>query len=483
MEYWALDVIAYCFLAVLLLLILIGVLGLIPLWKEIKRKEDKSPRVLISNFMQCNTDELITKTKAYPIRTRADLQVVLNGIIDGLNVVRWHGINHSGYLSGALDLASLLENEGYHETKIAPPSYEDVDIGDDEHVRCFACTCLWLIRNKEQEMVLLFGVAEMHGTPAGYRLEIAVAPDGDTKIVDDIYASIDEGLRKSSCYRGKVLSLEQPDHCGDNSTGIAVHQLKSVSADELILSDKTRAMVERNVIEFISMRDRLAEGGQNLHKGLLFHGPPGTGKTHCIRHLIGALEDHTTFLVAADSLGLLEQYMQLARLLEPAIIVLEDVDLIARHRHELGVGQESLLNVLLNEMDGLQSDARIIFILTTNAPEEIESALAARPGRIDQAIEFPLPDEENRKALIHLYKGECEIEEADINDLARRTKQSSAAFIKELMRKAAQNAIRRDDSTKITDLDCNEALEDILAGGGELAKRLLGAEELGFSQD
>ena len=62
-----------------------------------------------------------------------------------------------------------------------------------------------------------------------------------------------------------------------------------------------------------------------------------------------------------------------------------------------------LLNKLLNEMDGLQEDADVLFILTTNRPDQLEPALASRPGRIDQAIEFPLPDESGRTKLVNLY--------------------------------------------------------------------------------
>lgn len=90
--------------------------------------------------------------------------------------------------------------------------------------------------------------------------------------------------------------------------------------------------------------------------------------------------------------------MTLARLLQPALVVIEDVDLIAREREDMRQpGEETLLNKLLNEMDGLREDADILFILTTNRPKCFEAALTARPGRIDQAIEFPLPDEVGRR--------------------------------------------------------------------------------------
>src|SRR5581483_9580231 len=98
------------------------------------------------------------------------------------------------------------------------------------------------------------------------------------------------------------------------------------------------------------------------------------------------------------------QYFQLARFLQPAMVVIEDVDLIARAREDMrNPCEESLLNKLLNEMDGLREDAAVLFILTTNRPESLEAALASRPGRIDQAIEFPLPNDQGRAKLVALY--------------------------------------------------------------------------------
>ena len=82
------------------------------------------------------------------------------------------------------------------------------------------------------------------------------------------------------------------------------------------------------------------------------------------------------------------------------MVVIEDADLIARSRENMNSPcEEVLLNKLLNEMDGLREDSGIIFVLTTNRPDQLESALASRPGRIDQAIEFPLPDEDGRRRL------------------------------------------------------------------------------------
>jgi ATP-dependent 26S proteasome regulatory subunit len=92
----------------------------------------------------------------------------------------------------------------------------------------------------------------------------------------------------------------------------------------------------------------------------------------------------------------------MARLLQPSIVVLEDVDLIAEERTREGACSAVLFE-LLNQMDGLADDADILFLLTTNRPDILEPALASRPGRIDQAIEIPLPDAACRRRLLELY--------------------------------------------------------------------------------
>jgi cell division protease FtsH len=255
-----------------------------------------------------------------------------------------------------------------------------------------------------------------------------------------------------------------------------VHRIGAVPRDEVILPRKTLDLLDRNVLRFVASRDRLGQVRMATKKGLLFYGPPGTGKTHTIRYLAGALEGHTMFLIAAEQVGLLSEYMTLGRLLQPSIIVIEDVDLIARDRVEIhDIKTEALLNKLLNEMDGLRADAHILFILTTNRPEELERALASRPGRIDQAIEFPLPDDEGRARLVELYARGVDLAEGLKEEIVRRTERVSGAFIKELMRRSVQFQLERDGSGRLQPDDVRNALEEMLVSGGSLNLKLLGA--------
>jgi ATP-dependent 26S proteasome regulatory subunit len=160
------------------------------------------------------------------------------------------------------------------------------------------------------------------------------------------------------------------------------------------------------------------------------------------------------------------------------MVVIEDVDLIARSREQMdGPCEESLLNKLLNEMDGLKEDCDILFVLTTNRPEELESALAGRPGRIDQAIEVPLPDEIGRSKLIRLYGKDLPLQPPIIDEAVRRTAGVSAAFIKELMRRLAQASIVRNGGHEVTTGDIDTAVNEMLFDGGRLNAKLLGGAQ------
>ena len=253
-----------------------------------------------------------------------------------------------------------------------------------------------------------------------------------------------------------------------------VHKLPAVSRDEVILPEATLKLLDRNVIDFVKDRPRLRQLGQSTRKGILLYGPPGTGKTHTIRYLASHLPDHTTLVITAGQVGLLAQYMNLARLLQPAMVVIEDADLIARDREQMGSCDEVLLNKLLNEMDGLKQDAEILFVLTTNRPEQLESALASRPGRIDQAIEVPVPNDIGRRKLVQLYGKGLPLGDAIVSEAAERTEGVSAAFIKELMRRVAQASIARDGGATVQSADVSEALDDMLFTGGRLNVKLLG---------
>ena len=100
-------------------------------------------------------------------------------------------------------------------------------------------------------------------------------------------------------------------------------------------------------------------------------------------------------------------------------------------------GQHPLLFQLLNEMDGLAEDADVLFFLTTNRPDLLEPALAARPGLVDQAVELTVPDRAARQQLFSLYRARLDVDTSRLYAVLDSTAGVTASFIKELLRRAA----------------------------------------------
>jgi ATP-dependent 26S proteasome regulatory subunit len=259
---------------------------------------------------------------------------------------------------------------------------------------------------------------------------------------------------------------------------VKVHRLPVVDRRSIVLPEGVLERVERHVVTAAAHAGRLRRAGRHLKRGLLLHGPPGTGKTLTAMHLASRMPERTVLLVTGQGMGLVERCTMLARVLQPALVVLEDVDLVAEQRTRQGTGANSILFELLNQMDGLADDADVVFLLTTNRPELLEPALAARPGRVDLAVHVPLPDAACRARLLELYGRGLRLELEDRDGLVARTEGVSPAFIKELLRKAAVLAADEDGSDPIAvrDRHVDEVLRELVVEGGELTQALLGVE-------
>jgi ATP-dependent 26S proteasome regulatory subunit len=159
-----------------------------------------------------------------------------------------------------------------------------------------------------------------------------------------------------------------------------------------------------------------------------------------VRYLLGQMDGVTAIVLSGGALGRIREACSVARALQPSVVVVEDVDLIGEERMpRMGpvIGHHPLLFQLLSEMDGLDSDIDVTFLLTTNRPEILEPALAARPGRVDLAAELPLPDAAARRRLVRLYQGDVVLDLAEPERMIERTEGVTASFLKELIRKAA----------------------------------------------
>ena len=375
-----------------------------------------------SHFDPTPVEDLTITERQFPLRVRADLQRAVDRVIRGEVAVSFFcGVRKTHAFEG-ISFSELLVRDRNNPAQSVPPLYEEIDVGEDQPVRCLK-NGLWLLEADGVRFAVFLEQATQFHRVQSLRVQVATPNDPQGfRASQDFLKRLEEAVQKAESYRGKILSLEAGDRYTGQSSGITVHRLAHVDRDQVILPARTLDLLERNVIRFVGLRTRLDGLGLATKKGLLFYGPPGTGKTHTIHYLAGALPGHTTLLITAEQVGLLDEYMTLARLLQPSVVVIEDVDLIARDRTTMeSPCEEVLLNKLLNEMDGLRPDSEILFVLTTNRPEALEAALASRPGRVDQAIEFPLPDEEGRAKLVRLYARGLEVPDGVREAIVKRT--------------------------------------------------------------
>jgi ATPase family associated with various cellular activities (AAA) len=284
-------------------------------------------------------------------------------------------------------------------------------------------------------------------------------------------------------YRGQVVSFGQ-SMFGERNALLRFRDRPSMTPDELILPTATFEDLRRQVVGVARNSARLRAAGQHLKRGILLYGPPGVGKTHSVRYLISELVDTTVVELTGETLHGIREACSVARTLQPAMIIIEDVDLIAEERSHYG-GETPLLFTLLNEMDGLDEDADVVFLLTTNRADLLEPALASRPGRVDQAVHIELPDRESRRRLVELYRGGLDIDLARIETVLDSTAGVTASFLKELLRRSAVLAADRDGGgdrddqapggrLHVTADDLDAALDDLLDTRNQMTRAVLG---------
>jgi hypothetical protein len=354
-----------------------------------------------------------------------------------------------------------------------PVEYVNIKLNDGRVLACVQ-SGLYLIRESHEGQtgqllaLLLRGPREAWGK-SNVDVEV-MAPERE--LAEHFLAELRTTMRARNVYRSHVISLAGGGH---SPIEVKFHRLTPITRNDIILPEGVLDRIERQTIGFSRVRDKLLAAGRHLKRGLLLYGPPGTGKTLTAMYIAHQMKERTTILITGRTAGLLVQSSTMARLLQPSTVILEDVDLIAEERTQQDSGCNVLLFELLNQMDGLAEDADVLFVLTTNRPDILEPALAARPGRIDQAIEVPLPDRNCRQRLFELYGRGLTLNLQYQQQWIDQTEGVSATFIRELIRKAALFAADELEDIVVEDRHIEAALKELVLEGGELTKRLLGA--------
>jgi len=229
------------------------------------------------------------------------------------------------------------------------------------------------------------------------------------------------------------------------------------------------------VVEFLKQPEKYAEIGARIPKGMLLVGPPGTGKTLIARAVAG--EAGVPFLSVSGS-DFMEMFVgvgasrvrdlfESARKMGKAIIFIDEIDSIGRKRGAgMGGGhdeREQTLNQMLSEMDGFETTEGIVMMAATNRPDILDPALL-RPGRFDRQVVVPLPELEDRQAILRVHvKGKRTAPDVDLNVVARGTPGMSGADLANLVNEAALFAVRSGD-TMIRSNHFESARDRILMG-------------------
>ena len=218
------------------------------------------------------------------------------------------------------------------------------------------------------------------------------------------------------------------------------------------------------IVAFLQNNEKYAEMGAKMPKGILFVGPPGTGKTNIARTI--AHNANASFFHGSGS-EFVEMYVgvgpqRVRELFEKArnsirsgayktsIIFIDELDAIGGKRTDFDNSEyRNTLNELLNQMDGFVQDPGIVVLAATNKPDSLDSALK-RPGRFDRIVEISLPNLENRKKIIEYYCYNVKInyfdDPLDFDVLAQKTAGLTPAEIKNLVNEAAILAVREKDN-------------------------------------
>ena len=227
--------------------------------------------------------------------------------------------------------------------------------------------------------------------------------------------------------------------------------------------------------DFLASPQKFRAMGAKIPKGVLLYGPPGTGKTLLARAVAGEAgvpffsisgSDFVEMFVGVGA-SRVRDLFEKAKSSAPAIIFIDEIDAVGRHRGAgLGGGhdeREQTLNQLLVELDGFDVASGVIVIAATNRPDILDPALL-RPGRFDRQVVVDRPDLRGRRAILDVHaKGKPISEDVDMEAIARQTPGFTGADLANLINEAALLAARRDKEMVEPD-ELEEAIDRVIAG-------------------
>ena len=261
-----------------------------------------------------------------------------------------------------------------------------------------------------------------------------------------------------------------------------VTERPSVTFQDVAGAEEAKQELEE-IVEFLREPEKFTKLGAKIPRGVLLTGPPGTGKTLISRAVAGEAgvpffsisgSEFVEMFVGVGASRVRDLFSR-AKEVAPAIVFIDEIDAVGRHRGA-GIGggndeREQTLNQILVQMDGFDERTNVIVIAATNRPDILDPALL-RPGRFDRRVVLDLPDIKGREAILGVHlKGKPILLDVDIPTLARQTHGFSGADLANLVNEGAILAARREQSaTSLEDLE--EAIDRVIAGPARKSRQV-----------
>lgn len=380
------------------------------------------------------------------------------------------------------NLVQVITGEFYAEANrhTRPPEYKSKAVAEDEE-GFFPNDCFWLVR---RTLGSDCGVIRVRTIDYSNEVLIEIAAKS-THQANIAVTTILENAAKNSIYKNKIIEISFQQEIRDEYGGIELREkvdpifltLPPVTSIDIVLDDETRDILQRTVIDFHERRDELVKLGLPARHGVLFYGPPGTGKTFTSRFLSNELGSATTIVSSGNSLLHVRSVCNIGRMLQPSVIVLEDVDLVYSQRETNAYS--TALGELMDVLDGFRADDQIIFILTTNSIERVEDAIKERPGRISQCIYFGPPNGDLRARYLSSLVAAFNTSVLDVGSVVEKTDGATHAFLKELVFRAVQIGseklrVETPDELPLTNSHFDAALTEMRKSAGNAGEAIIG---------
>lgn len=346
--------------------------------------------------------------------------------------------------------------------------------------------CFWVLRykptheeykNKTVDVILRLRYSRQ------YHVGVFETASAIPEIAQEIKKWAYQYTNENSIYRNKLISvniIESRVRRGfdemPTQLQIFFKSMSQISEEEIILEDHHRNIIKRNVFDFAEHKKDLLELGLSGQKGILLYGPPGTGKTFTCRYIYSKIPNITTIIVTGHHLSEIRSICQIAKAYQPSLLIMEDVDMAFSSR-EINF-YSTAMGDFMDELDGLKDDDNLIFLMTTNAIERVESAIRDRPGRINQCIKFDYPKDPLRKLCFEHFLKPYDSSALDFDYLVKLTGKVSQVFIKELVLHAVHIALEKTgfDKTifKLQNEHFKEAFEELTSQNSKYVDSILG---------